>query len=276
VVATLANSPFFLSSAEAKYAEGGFQWRYGLTGSIAAAATYFTFVIISLVLSRRTLQVKLEANALPPGSDLWRFRWLRHLLLLIAAFIAQDSLVSITLVIKGFYPFWVLNLSYTGYSLMIYAVAYLMVVHREGFLGPLNRAVKEKQAKLTLEPQEANALVARLQRLMVSENLYRKDNLSLEGLAGRLALSRHHLSGLINQHLGMSFHDFVNSYRIEEAKELLQRGEDAPGRLEIASAVGFGSSASFYRAFKKHAGMTPRQLVTLRRAELAARRVEAG
>jgi AraC-like DNA-binding protein len=54
--------------------------------------------------------------------------------------------------------------------------------------------------------------------------------------------------------LGQSFSEFINRQRIEAAKALLT---GQAGMLEIAAQVGFGSKASFNRAFRAYAGCTP-------------------
>ena len=69
------------------------------------------------------------------------------------------------------------------------------------------------------------------------------------------------LSLLINERTGMHFYDFVNRYRVEEAKRLLRESilRDELSILGIAYEVGFNSKSSFNTAFKKAAGITPSQ-----------------
>ena len=55
--------------------------------------------------------------------------------------------------------------------------------------------------------------------------------------------------------MGQSFFDYVNGWRIEEAKPLIRNGEQTV--LAIAYEVGFNSRSSFYAAFKKQTGVTP-------------------
>ena len=58
--------------------------------------------------------------------------------------------------------------------------------------------------------------------------------------------------------MNQNFFDFINGYRIKEAKRLLV---DPKGELltilAIAEEVGFNSKSSFNTAFKKITGMTP-------------------
>ena len=61
----------------------------------------------------------------------------------------------------------------------------------------------------------------RLVQLMEEEHLYRNPTLRLNDLAESTDHSLHHISQLINQQMGMSFSDFVNQYRVNEARALL-------------------------------------------------------
>ncbi len=73
-------------------------------------------------------------------------------------------------------------------------------------------------------------------------------------------LPRSEISLIINRVIGQHFFDFVNSYRINLAGEILIANEQHPKTvLEILYEVGFNSKSSFNTAFKKHFLMTPSQ-----------------
>ena len=85
-------------------------------------------------------------------------------------------------------------------------------------------------------------------------------SLSLNDLAGKLLMSPRILSQVINGSMNQNFFDFVNSYRIEEAKRiLLDPSSQHKTILEILYEVGFNSKSVFHSAFKKHANTTPTQ-----------------
>jgi YesN/AraC family two-component response regulator len=86
--------------------------------------------------------------------------------------------------------------------------------------------------------------------------LYLEYDLKLNVLAEKLDKSVHHISQAINQNANMSFPDFINSFRIEEAKKKLL--EPKPATIfAISLDVGFNSKAAFYTAFKKFTSQTP-------------------
>ena len=58
----------------------------------------------------------------------------------------------------------------------------------------------------------------------------------------------------------MSFFDFLNSYRIREAKSMLIHQDSlSQSILDVSFAVGFNSNSAFYAAFKNATGQTPAQ-----------------
>jgi AraC-like DNA-binding protein len=93
---------------------------------------------------------------------------------------------------------------------------------------------------------------------MEADRLYTDRDLTLSDLARHLSMSNHHLSQLLNDQLGRNFFDFVNHYRVEEAKQLLLDPAQTQLTIEgLAYEAGFKARSSFYAIFKKHVGMTP-------------------
>ncbi|MBN1272090.1 MAG: AraC family transcriptional regulator [Candidatus Aminicenantes bacterium] len=72
-------------------------------------------------------------------------------------------------------------------------------------------------------------------------------------------LSNHLLAVfLFTKCLGVNFFDFVNKYRVEEAKKLfLDVSNNSRSILEQLFDAGFNSKSVFNRVFKKYTGMTP-------------------
>lgn len=105
-----------------------------------------------------------------------------------------------------------------------------------------------------LIPQE-NALAKKL-HCFIDDAGYLQPDLTISKLAEQLECAEHHLRKLINQSLGYTnFNTFLNHYRIEAARQRLV--ETSLPVLTIALDVGYGSIASFNRAFKEITGTTP-------------------
>ena len=82
--------------------------------------------------------------------------------------------------------------------------------------------------------------------------------LNLQEMAEHLEVTRHQLSAVINQQQHMNFYEFVNYYRINEVKMLMQNPEYFDqNNYELAYEAGFNSKASFYRIFKQFTDQTP-------------------
>jgi len=118
------------------------------------------------------------------------------------------------------------------------------------------RRQRKRYRSSTLTRQMARENIEKLRVLMDRDAVYRDQDLSLETLAAQLEILPKHLSQIVNEHLQQSFRDFVNGYRVEEAKRQL-REDPQLTVLGIAHQVGFNTNDAFYRAFKKVTGTTP-------------------
>lgn len=92
----------------------------------------------------------------------------------------------------------------------------------------------------------------KMEDLLKNKQIFKNSELRLNDLALRLGTNRTYLSQLINNKTNSNFNDYINSYRIAYAKELLSmENEDQLPLDEIAIMSGFSSQSSFYRVFKK-------------------------
>ena len=100
-------------------------------------------------------------------------------------------------------------------------------------------------------------LKQKLLHLMETSKPYLKADLKISELAESLSVPYHQLSQLINEEFLVNFYDFINKYRVEDAKKLLIEDNRNYKILAIAYEVGFNSKATFNRVFKKFTGLTP-------------------
>ena len=88
------------------------------------------------------------------------------------------------------------------------------------------------------------------------ERLYADLNLMREDVMRRFGIGRHHLNDLLNQYAGgLSFPQYINNIRVEEARKLIVRHPEK-SVAEIALEVGF-TPANFRVQFKRRYGVTP-------------------
>lgn len=106
-----------------------------------------------------------------------------------------------------------------------------------------------------LKLQQEAAFAERMYLLFEKEHVYLNPRLRLSELAMLLGTNRTYLSQYFNQNCESTFYDFVNDYRIHDAKLLLHSTDDT---LEtIAMNSGFNSLSTFRRAFVQREGMSP-------------------
>ena len=135
-----------------------------------------------------------------------------------------------------------------------------------GFLGYRHKSSRLYEAKKSLDNRAKKFsktghehLVKSLRHLMKVEKMYLDTEINLKVLASELNVSSEDLSFVINQKLNTTFRDLINLYRVEAVKTQLAQGKDMSGSiLDLALKMGFNSQASFYRAFNKFVGMTPK------------------
>lgn len=125
----------------------------------------------------------------------------------------------------------------------------------------LSRKNVKKYETSKLTPQQEEIYLKKLLRYMEREKPHLDNQLTVKTLSGGLSVSHRDISRVINEKTGMHFYDFINRFRVEEAKRMLEKSISQKGLsiLGIAYEVGFNSKSSFNSAFKKVNGITPSQ-----------------
>ena len=118
--------------------------------------------------------------------------------------------------------------------------------------------VGRKYEKSTLSDSAAERHLQRLLELMDAKRPHLRCDLTIRDLAEASNIPSYHLSQLLNENLNQKFYDFVNRYRVEEAKRaLLDTANDHLTILAVALNAGFSSKSAFNATFKKTTGVTP-------------------
>ncbi len=151
-------------------------------------------------------------------------------------------------------------------SVFVYATAFVALRRPEVLAGASGATVAltalpgapKRYERSTLTPERAERHLQKLLHVMETEKPYCDGELTLQKLAARLSIAPQHLSQTINEQLKQNFTDFVNAYRIEEAKKgLLDPARRHYSIIAIAEESGFNSKSAFNLAFKKHTNTTP-------------------
>lgn len=110
------------------------------------------------------------------------------------------------------------------------------------------------------QQQFYTALKNKLDYIMTTKEVYTNKHLKVVDLATLLDIKEKELSTYLQETTSMSFSDFINSYRIDKVKTLLQSPQVEKYTLvAIGEKAGFSSKSSFNAVFKKATGMTPSQ-----------------
>ena len=194
-------------------------------------------------------------------------KWLEYMIigsLVMAAFWIANILLQPT--VAGIY----LNImSNSIYLLGFFFIGYHSVKQKE--IYPYNEEEKEgleeiiietdtpaENRKKLLPDEKLEEAKTELAHLMEKEKPFFDCELSLVKLAHQMNTSTHILSYVINNGFDENFYQFVNRYRVEEAKKLILNPKMSHFNLiGIAYEVGFNSKTVFNTTFKKYTELTP-------------------
>lgn len=113
-------------------------------------------------------------------------------------------------------------------------------------------------AIIPITDKEYKEELMKLQQYMSESRPFLNPSLTIQDVSVAVEIPVRDLSLLINHKLEQHFYDFVNTYRIENAMNILKDVTKSKVTiLEILYEVGFNSKSSFNTAFKKHTGNTP-------------------
>lgn len=185
-----------------------------------------------------------------------------------AVLVASLILISISFGISTNFEIMGLLGNYTTF-LLVSVLIFFGLGHSSVFEGLEQRSPQEEAEPVkddngneqeidTQKDKIKPEMIEQLARHMEKEKPYLTPALTLEKLAGQLRMQPRLLSNIINRHFDCNFFEFINSYRVEEAKRMLADKQYADkNMLDIMLDVGFNSKATFNTLFKKKAGMTP-------------------
>jgi len=122
----------------------------------------------------------------------------------------------------------------------------------------LSKVAVTKYAKSGLSQEDSQQLFAKARVYIAEHKSYLNSELRLDDLAKEMQINRNHLSQAINTQAQQTFWNFLNEFRLEEAKSRLRNSKYSHFTIEaIALDSGFNSVSGFNTIFKKTVGVTP-------------------
>ncbi|WP_353776981.1 helix-turn-helix domain-containing protein [Winogradskyella sp. 3972H.M.0a.05] len=235
----------------------GIHWNYiEPTLEVIALISFITYLYFSL---KALKKYKLEIDQNYSDTTIEKYEWLKKLLIILIIFtIIWGILTIVDVFIMGyslgyiyFYPYY-LFIAFIGYFISF------SLDHLSRKRIPIH--FQKTTSKALISEEKTKTVLDNLDRLMREEKLYLKGDLRSKDVSDKLGITVQTLSYAINKGLKNSFNDYINKLRVLHVKERLEAGDLEKKNLAgIAKESGFNSESSFYRIFKKVAGVTPKE-----------------
>lgn len=220
---------------------------------IAVMLTHIVQMSVYVVVAWRFLK-KENARLLQTRSNgaLIKLGWLTRATQVFAAFMFIYATVFAVMLFQKNYRVEMDYAVVLIMALLLYAIGFVAIAQ------PAILAESKPERRQLIPEGQQSGLRQRLIDCFEKEKMHLKEDLKLSDIAGRLKVPAHQLSEVLNGELGATFFDFVNEYRINEAKRMLADPAFGESKiLAVAFDAGFGNKATFFRVFKKFTGMTP-------------------
>lgn len=222
-------------------------------------------LVYSLFLYYKALQIVFgKTSVSTPVLAFDDLRWLKWFFYLGGAVFVlwiMAIVFNATGIVRKPYSYYPLRL---GSSILIYWVGYQAffryVVLKDRIL--LRKEIRKKNSleviKLVNNKEKGEAVFKEVESYITENQKFLDPYLSLENLSEELDMGTSSLSKLMNAHAGSNFSDYINKFRVEETKKLLDDSNfSAYTIVSIGLECGFNSKSTFYSAFKKFTGQTP-------------------
>ena len=223
--------------------------------TLVNAITLLSFAIVTI--ERHKKKVRLYYSDIE-DVDL---SWLEYILAALLALVLFISVYNIL------FPYAELNSLANGFMFVIILfIGHFVIRQEEIFMIAKEERTQIEEVSLSdnkiIDDDELNEIMVNLRRQMEEKELFLDKKLTLKKLSGIANTTPHKLSYALNAGFNQTFYQFVNEYRVERAKLLL----DGPKKneytiLAIAYESGFNSKSTFNTSFKKVTGITPSQYI---------------
>jgi AraC-like DNA-binding protein len=236
-----------------------------LAGTSSILGLSYCFLALHL-LQKHTLGIKNHFSFTEKVNLSWLYKLVAGLILIwsgVVLLVFLRRIFNINLSLDWFYiaiPAFIFYIGYHGIKQqVIYSFDIDVLKPNHSPSGQeKTTATKEVYKKSGLRTVQMQAIYEKILYVMHSENLYLHSTLSLQELSDKLNIPPHHITQTLNEFIRQNFYDFVNSYRIDEFKKRIDKGEaENFSLLGIALDCGFNSKSSFNRIFKNITGQTP-------------------
>ncbi|MBW1294901.1 helix-turn-helix domain-containing protein [Aquimarina litoralis] len=254
--------PVYLQSSEEKLS-------MLLYGVIPNETLIIVTKLVSLIVYG-ILVLKIYLNSITKDHKVSRtkFVWQRNMVVFCSAYILIYSVYGFLIIYDIRFGF-LYNMQVGLMASLILYVSYTAFVQPSIFGSlkviksqPQSKVPTTKYVKSGLTESLSIELKQKLLYLLNEEKVYKKNDITLQGLSELMDTTRHNTSQIINEQFNLNFFELINKYRIEEAKELLKEERHKNFNIiDIAYEVGFNNKVTFNKSFKKYNQITPSEYI---------------
>lgn len=209
-----------------------------------------TLVIQYLYFARALRRHERELDDLYSNQDAHSLRWLLTVVaLLIVWWILHDIFQ-----IESLNPWY----DFSFYTYMVGFVFFIFTKickYNEPVSVETQMAIEQIDKNMVGNTDDFMPLQKTLIQLMEDKQIYLNPNLTVENLVKELDTNTKSLHALLHNGMHTNFAQFINMYRVEHAKKLLETTDYKV--VEVAKLCGFNSAQVFHRVFVKMTGKTP-------------------
>ncbi|MBN2520366.1 MAG: AraC family transcriptional regulator [Bacteroidales bacterium] len=177
-----------------------------------------------------------------------------YILYCTAAFI-----MGATVIIVGDNPLLPHIYNYSALLGLIYIFSFYGLKQEPIFKKPLIQEKGGRYKKSVLSVKKKNDIKTLLLNYFEKEKPYLNSDLNMDLLSETLKIPKHNITEVLNTEIGNNFFQFVNNYRVNEVKKMLDDKKNLFSIEAIGYECGFNSKSSFFTVFKNITGMTPLQ-----------------
>ena len=238
---------------------------------------YIFEIILYILILKKIKELTSELNNFYSELENKRLSWIKTIIYISLAFILFETiemildldeeivepyLDSISILLAFIMVYWI---AYNGFSQSEIFQASLFIPDSGNMSAPVPVDSKIKNEINVEEQSIFNEINAKITK----KKLYADSELNLRTLSESLQVKEKELSRIINVYAETNFYHFINAFRVQEFKRLIQtpRAQQL-SILGLAQEAGFSSKSTFYNTFKKLEGMTPKQYeLSLKKSE---------
>jgi AraC-like DNA-binding protein len=234
---------------------------YGNLEAVLFFITFFGYMFASVS------RLKQEKKLSKPDWKSSQLAWLLRFVYLFSALVAFQFFYDVLdFILWKFYEVNLYNVSWASFPIDISKALVWYWVAFNGFQNArperLHVPTSKRKERYHLSDDDLAAQLTILETYFSDQKPFLNPDFNLNTLANELDTTPNKVSFILNEGKQLNFNEYLNQFRVEEVKKrLLDPDFTNHTFLSIALDAGFNSKATFYRVFKAHTGLTPKQFV---------------